>query len=256
MARKIKIKPSRKELLKEEDEFISATGRAFNWVGANWPIVIIGIAVIVALNLIGVMLKSNYQKNKMGYISSFEEALETLNAPVEGASQFTRKVTPGAIIYPNEKQKLEATSFKLEKIIKENPKSELAFFARLYHADANLQMGNFDEALKEYDAVVKNFAGEGMLALLAKHNKAIALYMQKRYDEAISLFVELAQSDTHLAKASSLVYAGRCNEQLGKLEDAVKYYQQALDSYSDSVLTNGLKEKVAQLKMMSNKESR
>ncbi len=64
VAKKIKIKPSRKELLKEEDEFISFTEQAFKWGTANWPIVIIALAVIVAVALIGIMLKSNLEKSK------------------------------------------------------------------------------------------------------------------------------------------------------------------------------------------------
>lgn len=252
MAKKIKIKPSRKELLKEEDEFISFTEQAFKWGTANWPIVIIALAVIVAVALIGIMLKSNLEKSKKEYAYSFEEALETLNAPVETGGQSPQNVNPGAIIYSDEKQKYEAVAFKLEKVVKEKPNSELAAFARLYLADTNLQLGKYEEAVKEYDVLINNQTGQGAVALLAKHNKGIALYMQKKYEEALPLFVELAESDTPLAKASSLVYAGRCSEQLGKVEDAVKYYQRAVDSYSDSVLTNGLKEKIARLKIASN----
>lgn len=255
MAKKIKIKPSRKELLKEEDEFISFTEQAFNWTIANWPIVIISLAVIVAVALVGVMLKSNYDKSKMEYTYSFEDALATLNAPVEASGQPPENVNPGALIYPDEKQKLEALAFKLDKVIRERPNSELASFARLYLADADLQLGKYDEAIKEYDALIKKSDGQSVTAVLAKHNKAIALYMQRKYEDALPLFVELAESDTPLAKASSLVYAGRCSEQLGKVEEAVKYYQRAVDSYSDSVLTNGLKEKIARLKIASDSSS-
>ncbi len=91
-----------------------------------------------------------------------------MNAPVETGGQSPQNVNPGAIIYSDEKQKYEAVAFKLEKVVKEKPNSELAAFARLYLADTNLQLGKYEEAVKEYDVLINNQTGQGAVALLAK----------------------------------------------------------------------------------------
>lgn len=247
MARKIK-QYSRKELLKEQDEFLSLTEQSIEWSRANWPILIIALGIIAVAGVVGLLIRSSTASAKQEFQASLEEAISTYNAPVEGQGM---PPTQGIAIYPDQKQKYDAAVFKFDKLVKENSGSNLVPYMRTYLAGASLNQGDYDKAIQEYGAIIQSVNPDSDLATIARHNQAIAYYLKGKYDQAYPIFKELAEGKTPLEKASAIVYAARCAEQLGKADEALKYYQRAVDSYSDSFLTNGLKEKIARLKMSS-----
>lgn len=246
MATKIKHRQRRKDLLSEHDEFISFSEKAFKWGTANWPLVIIAAGMMVVAGVVGLLIKSSTAANREQYQVSFQEALKTFQAPVamEGLPPM-----PGTVTYTSEKEKYEAAQFKIEKLIREHPDTEASPFIRMYLADSLLKQGKLDEAINEYRQIRQKYPLMTDLEILAKHNEAVALYLKEDYRGALEIFSELAGNDIPLNKASALVYAGNCSKKLGEIQNAIDFYQRAVDGYSDSLLTNGLEAKIKQLKI-------
>jgi len=247
LARKIK-QYRRKDLVNEPDEFLTFTERSIEWSRSNWPTLIIAVGVIAVAGVVGLLIRSSAANARMEFQNSLMEAITTYNSPVEGQGI---QPTPGVTIFPDQKQKYDAALFKLDKLYKEHSGSEVAPYLRTYIADSYFNEGDYDKAIQEYTNIIQSLPPNSDLALIARNNMGVAYYLKGKYDQAYPIFKELADSKNPLNKASAIIYAGRCAERLGKADEAIKYYKRAVASYSDSTLTNGLKETISKLRLAS-----
>ena len=246
MAKKIKHY-RRKDLVQAPDEFLTLTEQAVVWSGTNWPTVIIAAGVIVVMAVVGLLVKSSMDNSKNEFNIAFKEAVDVYNAPLKNEGM---PPMPGVPMYDDDKKKYDDAQFKFEKLLKENPKNIMAPRIQLYVADCIMKKGDYEKAEASYDQIIGSQPADSYLTVIAKTNKATALYMEGEYEPAFKLFKQIADDKTNKTDmVAALVYAARSAEKLNKIDDAVKYYQLAVDSYSDSLLTSGLKEKIAQLKM-------
>lgn len=244
MAKKIK-NYRRKDLIQEPDEFLTLTEQGIEWSQKNWPVLIIAGGVIVVMVVVGLLIKSSMDNSKNEFNIALKEATDVYDAPLKSSGM---PPMPGVPMYDDEQKKYEDAIFKFDKLLRENQKSELAPQIKMYLADSNMKKGDFEKAEALYEEIIRTAPADSYLGILAKLNKAMALYQEGRFGDAYPMFKQIADDANKTAKVSAIVYTGRSAEKLNKTDEAIKYYQLAVDSYSDSLLTNGLKEKIVQLK--------
>ena len=109
----------------------------------------------------------------------------------------------------------------------ESAKEEIAL------ADANLAMGQDSIALNEYMAVADGYSNDA--ANRAGLNAGIILYQQGKYEEAIN-YIKKFDAEGALVGPASQSLIGDCYVNLEKYDDAIKYFNKAIDLAGDNEL--------------------
>jgi len=250
LARKIKIKQRRKDLLKGEDEFLTFSEKAVEWGTENWPLLLVALGVVVLFFVVGLFIKSSVAESRMKAANQLNEAVSEYNNAI--IRQVMAARTPEMPFDAG--SAYENALYKLNKFIKDHPGSEQEELVRLYLASADIHyqmtrvMPDYSQARKHLEKLAQS-EKVGELRNLARHNIGMTYYLEGNYDKALGIFDELVNDGTPVARAANLVYAGRCHEKKGDYDSAIERYRLALDSYSDVSITNGLDTKIAELKI-------
>lgn len=247
MARKIKKKLSRKELLREEDEFISFTEEATEWASENWPLLLIAIGVAAIIVVVGILVKSSIADSKLRLANQVNEAITNYTdaSQTEVMSLFSPdETTAGVDIEKN----YEDSAYKFEKLMRDEPKTSKQPVVMFYLGNSFLKSADYEKARASYGKLAA-MENAGSLADMALYNTGMSYYMEGNYPEALKSFEKLIESETPTARVGSLVYAGKCLEETKKPEKAIEYYRLAIDAYSDSKLTLGLESRINMLEL-------
>ena len=100
-------------------------------------------------------------------------------------------------------------------------------------ADMDYTMGEDSIALSEYMAVADNYSNDA--SNRAGLNAAIILYKQGKYEEAINYLKKYDGAGALVGPASQALL-GDCYVNLGKYDDAVKYFNKAISLAGDNEL--------------------
>lgn len=250
MARKIKKKQSRKDLLKEPDELLTFTEQGREWFTENWPIALIAVGVFAVVFIVATLVKSSIAQSRERLQTQITEAMNTY---ARAQQSETMLPDPKEGPPPDPIKMYEDASYRFEKILRENPRAKQKEIMEYYLASAYLKMGKYGSAQENFKKIVDT-AGKGDIADLARFNVGLCMFLQKKYDDALKIFREIVDSGTATERASALVYGGKCLEEEGKLDEAIKYYRLALDAYSDVAVTQGLDSRIERLKMQTGKK--
>lgn len=108
----------------------------------------------------------------------------------------------------------------LQQKVHENPDDPAAHNNLAYHLT---ELKRYQEALEEYNKSLELRPDD----FLAKNNKGHVLYLMGRYEEAIVVFKELLVS--YPKRGDVLANLAVCYHSLGELDEAKKFYEQALE---------------------------
>ena len=148
MARKIKKKLTRKELLRETDEFISFSEKASEWGKENWPLLLIAVGVAAVLVVVVILVRSSIADSKTRFREQIQEAMmsystasqsEMLLPPPEDGSEF------------DPAQHYEDVAYKFEKLLRDHPKTQKDPTIVLYLANSFQKMRKYDKARENYN---------------------------------------------------------------------------------------------------------
>ena len=250
MARKIKKKLSRKDLLKEPDELLTFSAEAKEWFTENWPAALIAVGVFALFFIVGLLVKSSIAGSRQQLQTQISEAMNTYNNAMQAE---VMPPNPKEGPPPDPMKIYEDASYRMEKILRDHPRTKQKSVLMYYLAGSYMKMGKYGNA-QEYYQKVANADAQGTLADLARFNIGMSLYFQKKYEDALKIFREIVDGGIPTARAGALVYGGRCFEEMNKIDDAIKYYRLALDAYSDAPMTRGLDSRIERLRMQSGKK--
>ena len=218
MARKIKKKLTRKELLKETDEFISFSEKATEWGRENWPLLLIAVGVAAVVVVVIILVRSSIADSKARFHEQVEEAVmaystagqsELFLPPPEDGSEF------------DPAQHYEDVVYKFEKLLRDHPETQQDPTIMLYLANSFQKMKKYDKARENYKKVIA-LENAGSLAEMARHGIAMSFFLEDKYKEALTIFQKMYKDKTPTGRASTLVYGGVCFERLGKFDEAIE----------------------------------
>ena len=252
MARKIKKKVSRKDLLKETDDFLTFSEQVTEWGRENWPLALIGTGLVAVVIVVVILVRSSIADSKARYQEQVADALGAFNLAMQ--SEAITPTTPSDVAFDTTKE-YEDVAYKFEKLLRDYPRTQENPLILYYLGNSYQKTGKYDKARENYRKVIE-MEGQGSLAGPARYNIGMSFYLEEKFDKALAIFRKLVDEKTPVSRAASLVYGGRCFEELGKFDEAIKYYQLALDAYSDSKLTKGLESHIEQLKIKSSEKGR
>jgi tetratricopeptide (TPR) repeat protein len=231
MAKKKRV--TRRQLLKEPDEFLTFSAKGIRFVSDNKkPVLgaIIGV-VVVALAFAGFRYFSNLSERKAHEI--FEQGRLHYLAEISGDETA---------------QAQEKAAEHFEKVIKKYPSTSAARFSLLVYADMSYHTGDYQKAIELYQKALSAFSGEGPIQKLILGGLAYAYEAEKDYKAAAEYFQRITDTQDEFMKGDAYYNLGRIMEAMNHQEKALGAYNKVVQAYSDSVGFQIAKEKVLRLK--------
>jgi tetratricopeptide (TPR) repeat protein len=211
----MKIKPKAdekgsdsREALLAPDEFLTTTGRAFNWLQDNSQKVVTVIAVFfgVAL-LVGVASFWQARRNSSSSLD-LAVALRVYHRPVStvpAAPDATEEEKP----FATAKEKYTAARDALKPVVEKHGGRGAGALGLLYLADCQLHLGDMDEAVASYKSYLGQSGGGDTMRFLALQGLAHALEAKGDAAGAAKALREASELETKVDRDYALYAAGR-----------------------------------------------
>ncbi len=227
MAKKKRV--TRKQLLKEPDEFLTFSAKAIRFVADNQrPAFGVAIGVVVVLlAFAGFQYFSNLSERRACAI--FEQGRLNYLAEISG-----NKTT----------QAKEQAAEQFEEVIRKYPSTNAARFSLAVYADMSYHRGDYQKAIELYKKALGAFSEEVAIQKLILNGLAHAYEAKKDYGAAAEYFHKITDTQDEFMKGDAYYNLGRMMEALNRPEKALEAYNKVLHGYPDSAGFRIAKEKV------------
>jgi tetratricopeptide (TPR) repeat protein len=228
-----KRRVTRKQLLKEPDEFFTFSGRAIQFITNYRKPVLVAVAGVVVLGLAfaGIRYFSGVSERKA--FAMFEEArssyLMDVSIPGDSSSQVE-------------------TVQKLEAVIEKYPSTVAAQFSLLVYGDLSYQQGDFGKAIELYKEALGRFEGEEVVRKVILNGLGHAYEGKQDFTSAAAGFREIAEAPGEFLKAEAFYSLGRMMEALDDPQEALRAYEQTVALRDTPTSFRMAEEKILRLK--------
>ena len=226
MAKKV----TRKQLLKEPDEFITTTGKIIRWSTERRKEISVTVTVILAAAII------------MGLVSFFRNRAENQAfALLQQANEKYRTVLEET----NEPAKaLGEAHSNFETIVDEYSGYNGGKIARVEFANYCYDGGEYAKAAELFQKALDDLGADPAYRNFILSGLAYARDALEDYKSAARYFEMIASSDSQLLKDEALFNLGRVHAALGNAEKSTESYQKLVSEYPDSIYVEMAKERI------------
>lgn len=198
--------------------------------------------VVVALAVIGFMIYRSQTQSRGAELLA--EAMVALNARVvptgvTGEENLPAGATLGATgTFSTEEAKLKAALPRLKAAADAYPDSSSGITARYHMAGALASLGQYDEAIKEFEEVTRRAGASSLYGRMSRLGKADTQAQAGQLDAAIATWKEMTTGNTDdLPMDAILMELARAYVQKGNTEEARKTFTQIVDQHPNSPYT-------------------
>jgi len=225
---------TRKELLKEPDEFMTTTGEVIRYVRENPRVVSIAgvIALVCLLAVFGFFTYKKQQQTRSHEL--FEKAAGDYEALMRGPA-------------PASPQQLDALFERFDLIAKDYPSLPAGEMALLYSGHVLYQKKDYAGALERYTRLQSSSLSKSGLEPLALYHIATTRFALKEYEEAKRLFEDLAKDTNSPYRREAYASVARIYEAMNKNKEAVQAYRQYLKMFPEAPDAAFVKARIADL---------
>ncbi len=217
-----------------------------------------GVIAVLVIAAVGVGVMLYRQSNQSRGVELLAEAMVALNArvvPAGAGAQAGGEDIPAAAAlgatgsFATEAAKLNAALPKLQAAADAYPDSPAGITARYHMASTLAALGRSDEAIKQFDDVIRR-AGSGQIyGRMARLGRADTQARAGQVDAAIATWKEMAASTTgEFPVDAILMELARAYAQQGNAEEARKTFNQLIDQHPDSPYTSEARAELENLK--------
>lgn len=238
-------KALRKEL-KEPDEFVSYTSRAYQWMQHNWRWLAVGAGAVI-LAILAAQLYNWHQAKQEGQASAlFVEAKKILEAPVSADDELAKEEsTPGK--YASEKEKLQAALEKMRQVTEKHPSVKTALLARYYQGEILRRLGEYDKAQEAFEQFLKEAGNSSDFSAFALEGIAFCLEAKGNSAAARENYRRMTQPPFNTQPDRGLYHLARLAQKQGKADEARKTYQEILEKYPQTAFRAEIENRLALL---------
>jgi len=225
-----KIKKTRKELLKEPDEFITISGKLIGFMVAYKNQLTYALGIIVALALIfsGFRFFSIRSENRasalLGQGLAKYEKLKQDTQPLEAYDQVS-------------------ADFQL--ILDKYGSKQNGKIARLTYANICYEAGKYEQAIKLYKSSLKDFEKHPAIHNQVVGSLGYAYEQQADYTSAASYFEQLSSAPDTTMRSEALYRLGWLYDKLGQSEKSKEAYNKIISDHQDFIYIDLVKERMA-----------
>jgi tetratricopeptide (TPR) repeat protein len=229
-----KTKKIIKKKLKEPDEFITLTERTYLFITQHTKSIAIGGIIILILILSIFFFQRWEKKNEENAHQLFNIAIETYQM----VSTPYREGSP---------QEYKNVSEKFNEVIEKFTRTSSGEKSILYKGNIHLRLGEFEEAIKDYESFLKKGGGEKIYRSFAIEGLSYAYEGKKDYEKALNNYKKIIESGENFQLPSGYLGMGRCYEKLGKNNEALENYKSFLKVSQKSIMTNAVLRRISDL---------
>lgn len=227
-----KTKKIIKKKLKEPDEFISFTEKAYRLI-VHHSKFITGGAVLILILILAFFFYQNWERKKeekaYQMFTLAVEIYQTINVP-------SQEVTL---------QDYQKALSKFEEIISKFPGTLSGKWSLLYKGNLHLRSGETDEAIKAYEAFLHKTGKEKFYRSFALEGLGYAYEGKKDYEKAIHAYQKILELNEAFQTGTAYLGLGRCYEKAGKNKEAIENYKNFLRISPKSSLSNIILRKIS-----------
>lgn len=196
--------------LKAPDEFQKLGQEALPFLEKHGRQVVMGVGAVLAVGLIIGIATSMSGRGEAAAGKEFGAALKVLERPVNADAK-PEATKPGEDPpFKTEQEKDEAIAKSLSDFRAKRPGTKAAISAALPLAQVYLRQGKADQALPLIDEYLAKADPNDPIRPAAHEARGYALEAQKKYDDALSAFDQLARENkTDFMKGMGLYHRGR-----------------------------------------------
>jgi predicted negative regulator of RcsB-dependent stress response len=240
-----KKKYTRKQL-RQPDELLTQTNKAWEWVTKNAKGVI--VMTVVTLVIIGAvsMWRSHAESNAQAATSLLDKAIEIRNQTVIPGADKLPKRDDGIKRYSTRKAKLEAAVKAYDKVITGHADSGTGKMALVLRAGVFYDLGQFDKAAADYkNFLEKTGTDQGRFRTAAIEGLVYSYEAKKAWDKALATVGKLEKKGQ--ARFTALIHEARILAAKGDKPGAIKRYKEIVDKASSRVLVDQAGQRLAAL---------
>jgi tetratricopeptide (TPR) repeat protein len=230
----VKGKRITKKQLKEPDEFITLTERAFIFIRKHSKKVAGGGILFLVLILAFIVFQMWDKKKE-------EEAAREFGVATGLYERGIAQAREGSI--QGDKDILA----KFDEVITRFPRTSSGRFSLLYKGNVYLKRGEFDEAIKAYTAFLDKSGKERLYRYFAWEGLGHAYEGKKDYAKSLEAYQKIVEVGEGYQLAEANLNIGYCYDKLGKSKEALESFKAFLSSNPKSSLSNVVLRKVSLL---------
>ncbi|UCD77698.1 MAG: tetratricopeptide repeat protein [Desulfobacterales bacterium] len=225
-----KRKKTRKELLKEPDEFITLSGKLIRFAVEHKTALTYAVAIIIGLAVIisGIRFFSIRGENKAAALldkslTKYESLKNEKKSPQESYS---------------------AVSSDFQLILSKYSSKESGKIARLTFANICYNAGNYEQAIELYKTSLEDFEKHPLIHNQVLGSLGYAWEQLNDYATAVVYFEKLAASPEPIMRAEALYHLGWLYDKLGQTDKSQAAYNKILSDHPDFIYLDLVKERM------------
>jgi tetratricopeptide (TPR) repeat protein len=223
-------KKTRKELLKEPDEFITLSSRILGFIAAyQKPIGYVCLSVLLA-----VVLFSGY----VGY-SGWRESTAAAQL-AQALAKYERLRAESS-----QGQAVQAVAEDFQRILNDYGNRSNGNIARVLYANLCYETGDFKQAVELYQNALARFQDDTLMRFLLLKSLAYAHEGLKDYATAVSYFEQALSAAQKNLQDDVLFHLGDLYARLGDSQKSTAAFNRLLTDHQDSVYVNMARERVS-----------
>ncbi len=230
MAKKKRV--TRKQLLKEPDEFLTFSAKAIRFGAENQKAISYALIALVVVVLSVALFRyfSNLSERKAYAV--FEQGLVHYmgQAPGKTSAHFQEKAKEA-----------------FAEVLRKYPSTRAAELSLPLYADISYEEGAYDQAVELYQRALEVLSQDKTLQRLLWNDLAYAYEGKKDYNTAAQYYEKITGSEGAFLKADAYFNLGRIYEAMGNQEGARKAYDQLVKDYPGAANFQIAKEKLGRL---------
>src|SRR4030042_4300783 len=223
-----------KRKLKEPDEFITLTEKAYLSVTQHAKSIAVGAGVVLVLLLFVFFFQKWGKKNT-------EDAYQMLSSVLETYQMVSSPYREGS------PQEYKIILERFNEVITKFPKTPGGKLAVLYKGNVHSRLAEFDEAIKAYESYLEKAGKEKLYRAFAMEGLGYSYEGKRDYEKAIDAYQKLIDLREAFQLADAHLGMGRCYEKVGKTRDALEHYRSFINASPKSQMANIVLRKISNL---------
>lgn len=221
---------TRKQLLKEPDQFITFSGKLINFIRSNGKTILISAGGVVALLLaVAVALQvSNRNENRASL--RVEKAVAKYSAALQDTDP---------------KNAYDRVKTDFTGIFEEYGSKNAVKLARIVYGDISYKAGDADTAISMYTQALDDVKHSPSLKNIVLSGLGHAYLLKKEYPRSIHYFEMISTDREKTMKSGALFNLAWLYEAAGDKQKSVAMYEQLLADFPDTMYGGLVREKIS-----------
>ncbi|PIE67172.1 MAG: hypothetical protein CSA23_05310 [Deltaproteobacteria bacterium] len=220
---------SRKQLLKEPDQFITFSGKMIAFGRTHLKTILIGTGSVLALLLAVAIALQIADRNENRASEKVEKAVAKYTDAIEDSDPV---------------KAYDAVKGDFQALFDEYGSKHAAKLARIFYGNISYNAGDADTAIDMYQRALHDFSQSASLKNIVLSGLGYAHLAKEDYTESIRYFEMITADEEKTMKSDALYTLARLYETTGDQDKCTSLYKKLLADFPDTTYSDLVKDKI------------